>query len=246
MQQYTGVALYPFNLPNLDRFYQMVSDITLEDNEQLNSDREFFRRFSRCNGIVYSENPSPADFDEHLEVLANLKIVLLLSAFDHLPNDNKLLNSLGEKCSQLETLMFESWEKVDFGFLSKLQRLKALKIRLAFPPPPCTLVDFLKNHRDLVDFEVSFIRSNNESQTELSELKKRVNETFSERFKARKLEFRVEIYTKVDQFVRYRLHEAHMPIGMDGWSKINETMMFRLIKHKRAWLGKKAFKKFFG
>lgn len=235
---------------NLDQFYQMVSKIMLIVCDQLASDKQFFKRFSQCSEIEYLSNPSPADFDGHLDALVNLKRVLLLGSINHPVNgnnviDNRLLDSIAEKCQQLEALWFNSCEQIDFSFLFKLQRLSSLGMHLAFPPPPGMLIDLLKNCKNLADLEVCFIRSHSESKSELSATKKLVNETFSARFKARKLEFRVEIHTnvdQVDQFVRCVLKKDHQPIEMRKWS---ETSMFELIEHTKALMGEEAFDKQF-
>ena len=226
---------------DLSQFCQLVSEITVVDSsEQLNADRKFFTMFTRCCSIRYLAKPIPAHLDMHVDVLANLKNVLLSYAFEHPPIDNKLLRAIGKKKS-LEILWFNSFEKIHFGVLFKLQCLRSLKMRLVFAPPQCTLIDLMKNTRDLAALDVCFIRSNSESRAKLSEFRKRMNETFSERFKARGLEFRVEIHTKLDQFVRYLLFEVHERTEMP-----DKTNMFWFIEHKKAQMGRKAFKKAFG
>lgn len=232
---------------NLAQFYQTVGDLTVRDSsEQLYSDHEFFKGFSRCNSIAYHVNPKPADLEGHLDVLTNLKKIQLACTCDN-PHPDRILDAIGEKCSKLERLTFHSCERIEFGFLFKLQRLRYLNMQLAFTPSKCTLIDYLRNHRDLVGLEICFIRSKSESKNNLKNFKKLVNETFSERFEARKLEFRVQIRTKTAgkryQFVRYLLHKIDHEIEI---SRMNKANMFSIIWRKRSQLGRKGFKKLFG
>lgn len=242
---YNHIKKWEKKFGNLAQFYRMVDSLVLNGGHQLASDWEFFKRFSQCPEMVYTHNPSPSHLDGHLDALINLKIVFLLGVIDHPLNGQKLLNAIGEKCHQLEDLVFNSCEQIDFGFLFKLQRLRVLNLHLAFTPSQHKLIDLLKKHRDLSNLDICFIMQMNiESKTELSNFKKQVNETFSERFEARRREFHARIYTKNGhQFVRYVMKIDHQPIEMP---EEEEVRMFALVQYKKDKLGKKAFQALLG
>lgn len=231
---------------DLAQFYRKVDRVILFGSHKLASDPELFRRFSECPEIVYIDNPNPADFDRHLDVLDNLERVHLLGLIDNPLEGKKLLDSIGEKCPRLKSLVFNSCEEIDFGFLFKLPRLRVLNLHLAFPPPQQTLIDLLKAKRDLTNLDICFIRSANESKDELSSFKRRMIETFTG-FEERRREFRVQIHTNEHQFVRYLMKIDHHPMEMPA---ADEERMFALVKYKRDKLqdtvGKKAFEKLFG
>lgn len=174
--------------------------------------------------------PSPAYFKSFGFV--NLKMMVLLRDVKNDPlNGNSLLDVIGEKCPQLESLLFCSWDKIKFDFLIQLPCLKSLQMLLAFEFPQRTLINLLKTHRNLANLDVCFVRSISESKDELSSLKEQVNETFAKRFEARKLRFGVEIYTNVDQFVRYVLGISHEPVKMDPR---HQTRLFNFIADMKA------------
>ena len=94
------------------------------------------------------------------------------------------------------------------------------------------MIELLKKNHDLSELDLCFVKSANESKSALSALKKQVNETFEERFKARNLEFRVEIHRTGDQYVRYVLKEK--PIEQDGTSRSRIfNFIKRVEKHKK-------------
>lgn len=192
---------------NLEHFFKLVSTITLADDAPT-FDKAFFQKFSPyCHELICLTNPSPADFERILDTLNNLKTIQLhKEIYEKKLYANKLLNLIGQKCPLLETLMFESWEKINFGFLMKLQRLKHLYVRLLYPFPQDILFDMLRKHRDLTEFDIYFERSS-ESENEISAFEKRVNDEFSERFKARKLGFHVVVKTLIHQYVWYALEK---------------------------------------
>ena len=199
---------------SLNEFYKSVDEIRFYSGEHLN--RAIFKKFRKCGKIYFiSEYPNPADFEDYLHSLPNLRLLSLICKFDQAPlYGNQLLDLIAEKCPQLEDLTFESWEMIDFNFLFKMQRLRKVMIILAFEFPRRTLIDLLHNCRDLVKLDIYFVNRNRESRSELSAFMAQVNEMFRRRFRARKLGFRVEVHpvcredgTEVNQYLRYALKE---------------------------------------
>ena len=215
---------------SLDRFYETVGQLTLFGcDEQVNADPAFFRRFSRCDSI--DAIPKSADLDRYLEPFVNLRRIAIRSEFDDPLNEGQL-SSIVEKHPQLQILNFESWNEIDLSCLFKLKHLRILRFRMAVAPAQSTLIELLKNLRDLTKLEICFLRTGGGNKSELNELKKTVNKTFSTRFKSRALEFVAEVHTKAaDQFVRYLLRAVHDHKQMH---KCDKERMFNFIDHQEA------------
>ena len=217
----------------LDHFYKTVGMLLLIDRFKSGDQLDpIFRRFTQCCTISVPPGLSPVQFEKYLNAFAGLKMIIMSENWEKPLYGNQLLNLIAKQCPQLECLLFDAWKEIDFSFLSHLQRLTYLQMMLAFAFPQSTLIDFLSKHRDLSKFEVCCVQSNFESKSALSALKKLVNETFADRFKARNLAFYIEIHTKkADQYIRCVLKGHHEPLGQN---RADEMRMFSFIKRVNA------------
>ena len=175
---------------------------------KLKMDEEVLRRFSNCQVVYFNPNASFVPFNKFVSIFPDLREVTLSSMF-HETYGNDQLDLIGERCPRLEKLMIDHWadQKANFGFLLKLTRLTQLKLLLFRPIDSSVMLELLKRARFIKKVDVCFARPKGHDKSELSALKKLVNETLGERFKANGLVFCIQIHTnqRGHQFVRYAL-----------------------------------------
>ena len=210
-----------------------VVDCLQTSIELVRKDEAFFKLFRNCVKINLDVS-SPSI--ECLDAFPNL--VTMRLEFEMIEYDEAILSPIEESCARVQNLVIILCNKVDtFDFLFELRCLRSVNLLLLYPIDQVAVIQLISELKYLQMLNVCFVRPSRMVKAELSAFRKLVNRTFSEKFKAKGLQFAVEIYTRKEseQFVRYLLDKAdRIKTGSHKLTEFEENRMFCFVKEHKS------------